>query len=199
VRRVGAGDFSGPLLLCGHDELDELAAGLNTMCAQLDEARAQVRTETQARIAALEQLRHADRLGTLGALAAGLAHELGAPLYVIAGYADLIAARSLSPEQAAASAQTIRRLEASTHISERAGIDYYVTGYTQKVREIPVRRRNIAHNPEVDGHIGNEQRKHRPRHGPSGGMDVDDLPAQSSVSTVADPTHNRDSRTLNRH
>jgi len=38
IRRVGTGDFSGPLLLFGHDELGELAVGLNTMCAQLDEA-----------------------------------------------------------------------------------------------------------------------------------------------------------------
>jgi signal transduction histidine kinase len=41
-------------------------------------------------------------------LAAGIAHELGAPLYVISGYADMIAGRSLSPDKAAESAQTIR-------------------------------------------------------------------------------------------
>jgi two-component system NtrC family sensor kinase len=96
------------VLLSGHDELDELAAGLNTMCEQLDEARAKVRGETEARIAALEQLRHEDRLKTLGRLAAGIAHELGAPLYVISGYADMIAGRSLSPEEAVESAQTIK-------------------------------------------------------------------------------------------
>jgi two-component system NtrC family sensor kinase len=106
--RVGAGDFSGPLLLSGHDEFDELAAGVNTMCRQLDEARAKVRSETEARIAALEQLRHEDRLKTLGRLASGIAHELGTPLNVISGYAGMIAGGSLSSDEAAESAQTIK-------------------------------------------------------------------------------------------
>ncbi len=108
MRRVGTGDFSGPLLLSGHDELDELAAGLNTMCVQLDEARARVRSETEARIAALEQLRHEDRLKTLGRLASGIAHELGTPLNVISGYAGMIAGGSLSASDVAASAETIK-------------------------------------------------------------------------------------------
>ena len=108
MRRVGTGDFSGPLLLSGHDELDELAAGLNTMCEQLDEARAKVRRETEARIAALEQLRHEDRLKTVGRLASGIAHELGTPLNVISGYAGMIAGGRLSSQDTVESAQTIK-------------------------------------------------------------------------------------------
>jgi two-component system NtrC family sensor kinase len=108
IRRVGAGDFGSPLLLSGHDEFDELAVGLNTMCEQLDEARAKLRSETEARIAALEQLRHEDRLKTLGRLASGIAHELGTPLNVISGYAGMIAGGSLSSQEAAESAQTIK-------------------------------------------------------------------------------------------
>ncbi len=108
MRRVGAGDFSGPLLLSGHGELDELAAGLNAMCEQLDEARARIRSEADAQIVALEQLRHEDRLKTLGKLASGIAHELGTPLNVISGYAGMIAGGSLSSPEAAESAQTIK-------------------------------------------------------------------------------------------
>jgi len=108
MRRVGAGDFSGPLLLSGHDELDELAAGLNTMCERLDEVWARVHSETEARIAALEQLRHEDRLRTVGRLASGIAHELGTPLNVISGYAGMIAGGNLSPHETAESAQTIK-------------------------------------------------------------------------------------------
>ena len=78
------------------------------MCEQLDEARAKVRNETEARIAALEQLRHEDRLKSLGRLASGIAHELGTPLNVISGHADMIAEQSLSPPEAAESAQTIK-------------------------------------------------------------------------------------------
>ena len=39
----------------------------------------------------LEQLRHTDRLATVGKLASGLAHELGTPLNVIAARAEMIA------------------------------------------------------------------------------------------------------------
>jgi two-component system NtrC family sensor kinase len=60
------------------------------MCDRLTDARTRLEAETAARTAALEQLRHADRLTTVGKLAAGLAHEIGTPLNVITGYAQLI-------------------------------------------------------------------------------------------------------------
>ena len=98
MRRIGKGDFSAPLHLSGHDELSELAVGLNTMCEELQEAWHKARVETEARIAALEQLRHEDRLKTVGRLASGIAHELGTPLNVISGRAGLIAKDPLSIE-----------------------------------------------------------------------------------------------------
>jgi len=71
ARRVGTGDLTGPLELRQRDELGELATEINNMCTRLAEAG--------------EQLRHADRLKTVGMLAAGIAHELGTPLNVVAG------------------------------------------------------------------------------------------------------------------
>lgn len=108
MRRVGSGDFSGPLELRGHDELSELAAGLNTMCEQLREAMENVRLETKARIEALEQLRHEDRLTTVGRLASGITHELGTPLNVISGRAGMIAKGNLSPGEIVEGANTIK-------------------------------------------------------------------------------------------
>ena len=83
ARRVGTGDLSGPLQLRQRDELGELATEINVMCDRLAEARS-------ARETATEQLRHADRLMTVGKLASGLAHELGTPLNVVRGRARLI-------------------------------------------------------------------------------------------------------------
>ena len=60
------------------------------------------------RVAAVEQLRHADRLKTVGRLASGVAHELGTPLNVIAGRAGMISSGRLSPTEAAQSAEIIR-------------------------------------------------------------------------------------------
>ena len=65
MRRIGTGDFSGNVEISGHDELDELAMGMNGMCADLTEAWDKVQQETEARIAAMEQLRHEDRLKTV--------------------------------------------------------------------------------------------------------------------------------------
>src|SRR5205085_8364150 len=53
-------------------------------------AAAEVRASTQQRFAALDQLRHAERLTAVGRLASSVAHELGTPLNVVAGRARLI-------------------------------------------------------------------------------------------------------------
>jgi two-component system NtrC family sensor kinase len=90
IQRVGAGDYSDPLLLPGHDELSRLSVGINTMCEQIEGTMEKLRIETEARIAGLEQLRHEDRLKTVGRLASGIAHELGTPLNVISGRAMMI-------------------------------------------------------------------------------------------------------------
>jgi two-component system, NtrC family, sensor kinase len=90
ARRVGRGDLSGDLHLPQHDEISELAEEMNAMCARLSTAQERAAAEAEARVRALEQLRHADRLMTVGKLAAGLAHELGTPLNVITGRSQII-------------------------------------------------------------------------------------------------------------
>jgi two-component system NtrC family sensor kinase len=92
ARRAGDGDFSGPLLLRQRDEIGDLAQDINAMCDRIAEANRKLAAETEARIAALEHLRHTDRLATVGQLAAGVAHELGTPLGVVSARAELIAA-----------------------------------------------------------------------------------------------------------
>jgi signal transduction histidine kinase len=108
ARRIGGGDLEGPVHLGSRDELAELAENLNTMCANLAESQTRLRQETAARITVLEQLRHADRLKTVGRLASGIAHELGTPLNVVAGRAGLIGSGKLDAEQIAQSAAAIK-------------------------------------------------------------------------------------------
>ncbi len=107
ARRAGAGDFSGPLLLRQRDEMGELAADINAMCEQIAAANRRLAEETDAHLAALEQLRHAERLATVGRLAAGVAHELGTPLNVVSARAELIAARELPHAEVAKNAAII--------------------------------------------------------------------------------------------
>jgi two-component system, NtrC family, sensor kinase len=108
AKRVGLGDLSGPLHIPGHHELSELAASMNAMCKNLTAARERIAVETAARIEALEELRHADRLRTVGRLATGIANEMGAPLAVVSGRAALLESDSLSEAETAENARIIR-------------------------------------------------------------------------------------------
>lgn len=107
ARRVGGGDFTMRLLPVEHDEMAELGREMDAMCDRLDEAQHRVAKETAHRIATLEQLRHADRLTTVGKLASGVAHELGTPLNVVHGRAKLILEDPDARENVARSAKTI--------------------------------------------------------------------------------------------
>jgi len=108
ARRIGGGDFSAPLELSRHDELSLLAGEMNATAERLDAATRWLAAESAARIAALEQLRHADRLTTVGKLASGLAHELGTPLNVVSGRATMIASgETKDPEEAVACARIV--------------------------------------------------------------------------------------------
>jgi two-component system, NtrC family, sensor kinase len=100
ARRIGRGEFGGPVILSSHDELAEVGDELNATSEALVAANEKVARETAARIATLEQLRHADRLTTVGKLASGVAHELGTPLNVVVARAEMIAGGETSAEDA---------------------------------------------------------------------------------------------------
>lgn len=85
ARRIGIGDFSDPVVLSQHDELTDLAREVNAMCDRL--------------VTTLQQLRHADRLATVGKLASGVAHELGTPLNVVSARARMIADGEATAEE----------------------------------------------------------------------------------------------------
>ena len=117
AKRIGAGDVEGPLAIRQHDEIGELAAEMNAMCIRLAETRYALSAETEARLRAQEQLRHADRLATVGKLASGIAHELGTPLGVALVRANMIASNSASSREVRDAAHIIgEQIDRITHI-----------------------------------------------------------------------------------
>ncbi|HEY8038407.1 MAG TPA: HAMP domain-containing sensor histidine kinase [Polyangiaceae bacterium] len=85
ARRIGRGDFAEPVRLASTDELSEVAREMNATSDALGSA--------------IEQLRHADRLTTVGKLASGVAHELGTPLNVVVARAEMIAAGDATADE----------------------------------------------------------------------------------------------------
>ena len=109
ARRIGGGEFGGPLRLRQSDEISRLAAEMNAMCERLVAANERATIEMQARVTMLEQLRHADRLMTVGKLASGIAHELGTPLNVIEARASMIANGETTLEESVTYARVVVR------------------------------------------------------------------------------------------
>ncbi len=107
LQAIANGDLDTPCTLDQNDEIGDLAREIDGMCRKLGDARRALAAETEARMDVLERLRHTDRLTTIGQLAAGVAHELGTPLSVITGRAEMIASGEATGERADASARVI--------------------------------------------------------------------------------------------
>ncbi len=107
ARRIGQRDLASPIVLHRRDELGELSQELRAASETLAESLAKASAEAEARLAATEQLRHSERLSTVGRLAAGIAHELGTPLSIVGGHAQMIAGGEVTGDAGLASARAI--------------------------------------------------------------------------------------------
>lgn len=74
-------------------ELAGLAREFNRMADQLVHARHDLEREAEERVALARRLRETEKLAVVGNLAAGLGHEIAAPLHVIRGRAEMLRSR----------------------------------------------------------------------------------------------------------
>jgi signal transduction histidine kinase len=145
ARRIGRGELTAHVAPSRRDELGTLADEMNAMADRLDEANRRVHEETQARIEAMEQLRQAERLLTVGRLASGIAHELGTPLQVVTGRASLIAGGEVTGDEAKQFAGVI-----VTEVDRMAGIIRQLLDFARRRRpdkvtqEIPAIAKQVA-------------------------------------------------------
>ncbi len=100
IDRVIDGDLGAALPIGRPDEVGQLAFRFNEMTARLRDAQAELHRSEQ-------RLRHSERLATVGQLAAGIAHEIGTPLGVIAGRARNASRKAEDPTEVQKNAEII--------------------------------------------------------------------------------------------
>lgn len=83
ARRAGEGDFSARLPARGGGSLSTLERDMNALCERLAQGARAIHEKTRAAEEAAENVRHAERLASIGKIAAGIAHELGTPLNIV--------------------------------------------------------------------------------------------------------------------
>jgi two-component system NtrC family sensor kinase len=124
ARRIGRGDLAARETIDGAVEVTELTREMNAMAAELETTRRALDESEVERTEALEQLRHADRLRTVGQLASQLAHELGTPLNVVSGHARLIEQAPSASDDIKTSARTVLEQSARMTRSIRGVLDF---------------------------------------------------------------------------
>jgi signal transduction histidine kinase len=119
ARAVGEGDLSHRVAFGKNaDELAQLAAEFNRMADNLAEQKRRAELEAENRLNLEKELRHSERLASVGRLAAGIAHELGAPLNVIDARAEQLIEKADAPREKQIKNLTIIRTQSAriTHI-----------------------------------------------------------------------------------
>lgn len=92
---VEDGDRSQRAALEGPREYKRLASGLNQMLDAMAEKDTDIEVRQRREMELEKRLRKSKKLAELGVLAAGVAHEIGAPLTVINGQAQRLARRNV--------------------------------------------------------------------------------------------------------
>lgn len=146
---IAEGDYSRRAPDAESREMAALSAALNRMTGQLlghqETLAANVGSleETNRRLVATQrELVDAEKLASIGRLAAGVAHEIGNPLGALLGYASLLARRGVEPELAGGVEAEARR------------IDRIVRGLLDYARPAPALREPVDVNAAVHAAAG---------------------------------------------
>ncbi len=87
---LGRGNLSQRIDIRRRDEIGQIASAFNRMAEHLQAAHGEIMAGTQARLELERQVQQAQKLAAVGRLASEVAHEIGTPLNIISGRAEMI-------------------------------------------------------------------------------------------------------------
>ena len=90
IRALGEGQVGPPLPVGRGDEVGQVAEAFNRMAESLEAARQRLLLESDRAVDLEQQLRRAETLAVAGKLTSGIAHEVGTPLNIISGRAEIL-------------------------------------------------------------------------------------------------------------
>lgn len=134
IQAMARGELDTRIDLGRGDELSKLGQAFNHMAIDLKRAQKQLIREGEVKLDLERSLRQSEKLATIGQLASGLAHEIGTPLNIISGRAELMK-RRLEDKQASE-----KNLDVILNQTERiTKIIQQLLGFVRK--KIPEQRR----------------------------------------------------------
>jgi two-component system, NtrC family, sensor kinase len=90
ARAVGTGELGQRIEIARQDEIGQLADEFNRMAANLQAAHGELLRQAQERLKLEQEVQQSQKLAEVGMLAAKMAHEIGTPLNVISGRAEVL-------------------------------------------------------------------------------------------------------------
>ncbi|MDZ7642026.1 MAG: ATP-binding protein [Desulfurivibrio sp.] len=119
MARISGGEHQHRVVPRGPSEIRQLAEGMNAMLDSIAEHEKNLARQREEKHQLENRLRQAEKMAAIGGLAAGVAHELGTPLSLVAGKAQRLLRREQDPENAAAFKEIREAVDRMSHIVQQ--------------------------------------------------------------------------------